>query len=196
MDREVSESRPGSASGFTETITKETGDVPYMVDPPVDQLEQYELFIDGEFRESSGDDRIVVDFPYNGEEWASVPDGTVADIDDTVAAARDAFQRDEWRDTPSSDRREILNQIADVIDEHATELGELETLQNGTLLREMEPQMNAMGDWYRYYGRICDEVGDGRTINVESNGGEMFNYVRHEPTGSSAQSRRGTRRCC
>ncbi len=154
-----------------------------MVDLPVDELGSYELFIDGEFRDSSGGDRIVVDFPYNGEEWATVPDGTAQDIDDAVEAARDAFGREEWRGLSPADRRDLLNDIADVIDDHAAELGELETLQNGKLLREMEPQMNAMGEWYRYYGRLCEEVGEGRTVPVESKGGEMFNYVRKEPYG-------------
>ncbi len=154
-----------------------------MIELPVDELESYELFIDGEFCGSSGDDRITVDFPYNGEEWATVPDGTTQDIDDAVSAARDAFERDEWRGLSPADRRELLNDIADVIDDHAAELGELETLQNGKLLREMEPQMNAMGEWYRYYGRLCEEVGEGRTVPVESKGGQMFNYVRKEPYG-------------
>ncbi|MFB6108752.1 MAG: aldehyde dehydrogenase [Haloplanus sp.] len=154
-----------------------------MRDLPVDDLESYELFIDGEFRESTGDDRIVVDFPYNGEEWATVPDGTAEDVDDAVAAARAAFEGDEWRGWVPSERRALLNDIADVIDDNAAELAELETLQNGKLLREMEPQMRVMGDWYRYYGRLCDELGDGRTIPVENKGGEMFNYVRKEPYG-------------
>lgn len=145
--------------------------------------QSYELFIDGEFRRSSGSDRIRVTFPYNGEEWANVPDGTEQDIDDAVTAAQNTFQHGEWPELSANDRRETLNQIADVIDAHAAELAELETLQNGKLLREMEPQMNVMGDWYRYYGRLCDEIGEGRTIPVENKDGEMFNYVRKEPLG-------------
>jgi aldehyde dehydrogenase (NAD+) len=147
------------------------------------EVEEYDLFIDGEFRASDGGDRIEVDFPYDGSIWASVPNGTATDIDDAVGAARAAFERADWRNTQPSDRRETLNQIADVIDEYATELAEFETLQNGKLLREMEPQMNVMGDWFRYYGRLCEEVGEGRTIPVENKDGQMFNYIRKEPFG-------------
>lgn len=147
------------------------------------EVQEYDLFIDGEFRQSNGDDRIEVDFPYDGSIWASVPNGTATDVDDAVQAARHAFDHDDWPNTQPSDRRTVLNQIADVIDEYSTELAELETLQNGKLLREMEPQMNVMGDWFRYYGRLCEDVGEGRTIPVENKDGQMFNYVRKEPYG-------------
>ncbi|MFC6732090.1 aldehyde dehydrogenase [Haladaptatus sp. GCM10025893] len=141
------------------------------------------MFVDGRFRASSGDDRIDVSFPYDGTVWATVPDGTAADVDTAVGVARAAFESDAWGDAKPSDRRVILNQIADTIDANTRELAELETLQNGKLLREMEQQMEALGEWYRYYGRICEEVESGRTIPVDKKDGQMFNYVRHEPYG-------------
>lgn len=147
------------------------------------EIEEYDHFIGGEFKSSTGDNRIDVEFPYDGTTWASVPDGTTTDIDDAVRTANEAFERDDWRDTQPSERRKILNQIADVIDEHAHELAELETLQNGKLLREMEPQMNGLGEWYRYYGRLCEETDEGRTIPVENKDGQMLNYIRKEPFG-------------
>lgn len=147
------------------------------------EVKEYGIFINGKFKKSSGDERIKVDFPYDSSTWASVPDGTATDIDDAVCAARDVFERDGgWMAKPS-DRREILNQIADVIDDNTSELAELETLQNGKLLHEMKSQMNIMGDWFRYYGRLCEEVGEGRTIPVENKDGQMFNYIRKEPYG-------------
>ncbi|WP_332898446.1 aldehyde dehydrogenase [Haladaptatus sp. CMSO5] len=149
----------------------------------IEGVTDYELFIDGAFRASHGGDRIEVSFPYDGTVWATVPDATEEDVDDAVAAARAAFERDEWRDTKPSDRRVILNQIADTIDAHADELAELETLQNGKLLREMKEQLSGLGEWYRYYGRIAEEVESGRTIPVDKKDGQMFNYIRHEPFG-------------
>jgi len=146
-------------------------------------VEEYELFIDGEFNPSEGSERIDVDFPYDGSIWASVPNGTETDVDDAVRAARTAFNEGGWGTKPPSDRREILNQIADAIDNHARELAELETLQNGKLLREMEPQMNVMGNWFRYYGRLCEQGGEGRTLPVENKNGQMFSYIRKEPYG-------------
>jgi aldehyde dehydrogenase (NAD+) len=37
------------------------------------------------------------------------------------------------------------------VDDNADELAELETRQNGKLLREMQGQMETRGEWHRYY---------------------------------------------
>lgn len=47
----------------------------------------WELYVDGAFEESSGDDRIEVEYPYDGTVWATVPAGTVTDVDRAVASA-------------------------------------------------------------------------------------------------------------
>ena len=52
---------------------------------------QYDHFIDGGFRKSDGDGSIDVEYPYTGEVWASVPDGTAADVDTAVSVARGTF---------------------------------------------------------------------------------------------------------
>jgi len=36
-------------------------------------LTEYDLFVDGRFRESTGEDRITVGSPYDGEAWATSP---------------------------------------------------------------------------------------------------------------------------
>lgn len=142
----------------------------------------YDHFIDGSFVESTGEDRIEVSYPYDGTTWASVPDGTPADVDRAVAAAADAFADDAWRGLLPSERAGLLHDVADVIDDHADELGELETRQNGKLIREMSAQMNGMGEWYRYYASLC-RTEEGRTIPTENKDGEMFTYTRKEPRG-------------
>lgn len=145
-------------------------------------IESYDQFINGEFAPSESDDRADVEFPYDGDPWATVPLGTSGDVDRAVAAARDAFERDDWAGLQPSERAGLLREVATVIDKHADELAELETRQNGKLIREMSGQMNSLGDWFRYYASQC-ETREGDTIPVESKDGEMFNYVVSEPYG-------------
>lgn len=143
-------------------------------------MQAWDLFIDGAFESSSGDETIEVEYPYDGQVWATVPNGTTEDVERAVSAANRAFE--EWRDWMPSERASVLHDIADIFDAHAEELGELETRQNGKLLREMRGQMNGIGDWYRYYAGLCN-TSEGRTPPVENKAGEMFNYVRKEPIG-------------
>lgn len=147
----------------------------------LDSETHYDVVIDGGYQEPATNDRIAVTFPYTGEQWATVPRAGKEGVDDAVAAARRAYENG-WKDTLPSKRREILDQIADVLDEHYEELGQLETLQNGKLIREMEGQIESLSEWYRYYGSLCDAL-EGKVIPVENKGGEMFNYTQQEPYG-------------
>ena len=148
-----------------------------------DEATEYDSFVDGEFRGAESGERIEVVYPYDGEVWATVPRGDEPDVDRAIGAARRAFESDEWRGLRASDRRELLYDIGAVVDEHAEELARLETRQNGKLLREMGGQLESIGEWYRYFGRLCDDLEEGRTVPVESKDGGMFNYVEKEPYG-------------
>ncbi|WP_203229188.1 aldehyde dehydrogenase family protein [Halobellus captivus] len=145
-----------------------------------EQSEHYQHFINGEFVESTGDTRIDVEFPYNGEIWGSVPHGTKEDVDQAVNAAKKAFR--EWRRTTISERYDYLHSIADALDDHAEELGELETRQNGKLIREMQGQASGFGGTLRHYASLIDsDRGEVIPVNTKDEG--MFNYVVHEPYG-------------
>ena len=54
------------------------------------------LYIGGELVSPSGTATIEVRSPANGELVGTVPDGTAADVDRAVAAAREAFDRGPW----------------------------------------------------------------------------------------------------
>jgi acyl-CoA reductase-like NAD-dependent aldehyde dehydrogenase len=61
----------------------------------------YQLFIGGEWADSSGDEALDVVNPSTEEVIGTVPQATPADVDRAVAAARDAFDEGAWpRMTP------------------------------------------------------------------------------------------------
>jgi len=107
-----------------------------------------------------------------------VPDGTSENVNAAVDAARDAFE--EWRATTPSERRRILHQIGELVDECAEELGTLETRQNGKLLRDMQGQMEGLGEWYLYFAGYVDKH-TGSINPVENKDGRMLNYTLKEP---------------
>ena len=48
-----------------------------------------------------------------------------------VAAARTAFDDGRWSNLPPNKRERIINKLADLIESHAAEFAELESIDNG-----------------------------------------------------------------
>ena len=69
--------------------------------------------------------------PATEEVLALVAEGDKADVDEAVKAARKAFEEGKWSKIGPHQRARYLFKIADLIDQHADELAELETLDNG-----------------------------------------------------------------
>jgi aminomuconate-semialdehyde/2-hydroxymuconate-6-semialdehyde dehydrogenase len=64
-----------------------------------------------------------------GEVYGQIPDSNKKDIEAAVHAAKEAFPA--WSVTPADKRFQILNNIADLIDENLDALAEAETIDNG-----------------------------------------------------------------
>ena len=71
--------------------------------------------------------------PIDGQLLAHVARGGAAEVDQAVTAARAAFPG--WRDLGAEGRREILHRLAHLVERDLEQLANLETLDNGSLLR-------------------------------------------------------------
>lgn len=87
----------------------------------------YSLTIDGKAVETQATFDVIN--PATGELLAQCPQGSVADLDNAVAAARRAFPG--WAAKPDSERQEALGKIADLIEAHQAELAALITAEQG-----------------------------------------------------------------
>jgi len=90
------------------------------------------LFIGGDWVAPEGTDTISVISPSTEEIIARVPDGTEADIDKAVAAARTAFDRGPWPRMTPTERGEILAKVAAQITAEMTDMAEIITLEMGS----------------------------------------------------------------
>src|SRR5689334_18448768 len=96
----------------------------------------YQMFINGEFRDSvSGRTREIRD-PANQELIAIVPEGTKEDAVLAIEAARVAFDNGIWRNMEYKERETLLKKVAAKIREKAEKLAELEVRNNGKTLAE------------------------------------------------------------
>ena len=69
------------------------------------------FFIDGQWRPAATAERSPVVDPATGQEWASVPVATAAELDDAVDAARAALPG--WSDLTAAERAEYLLRTAE-----------------------------------------------------------------------------------
>ncbi|WP_011582899.1 MULTISPECIES: aldehyde dehydrogenase family protein [Chelativorans] len=87
----------------------------------------YALTINGKAVQTSTTFDVIN--PATGEVAAACPEGTVAELNAAVAAAKSAFPA--WSSRPDSNRREALGKIADLIEAHREELAALITAEQG-----------------------------------------------------------------
>ena len=94
--------------------------------------------------------------PATGRPDSEVPLAGKADIDDAVAVAHDAFM--VWRETRPAERRERLNRLADLIEQHGDEFSRRGTLDNGTPISVTAGFGNFFAEWARYYAGWADKI--------------------------------------
>jgi betaine-aldehyde dehydrogenase len=95
-------------------------------------IEQDCLYIGGELIKPAGTGTIDVINPYTEEVAGRVPEGTEADIDAAVAAARNAFDHTDWATRPAAERGEILERAKNAILARMDEISDLITIQMGS----------------------------------------------------------------
>ncbi|HWM74085.1 MAG TPA: aldehyde dehydrogenase family protein, partial [Nocardioides sp.] len=88
-------------------------------------LDRDALFIGGEWTAPASGGLLQVISPHSEEVVATVPEGTPADIDAAVAAARKAFDEGPWPRTPPSDRIAVVEAFSAL---YAARLGEMADL--------------------------------------------------------------------
>jgi 1-pyrroline dehydrogenase len=140
-------------------------------------VQQHKNFIGGEWVESDGGTMEVLN-PATGEAIAEVPRSTEADVDRAVEAAKKALP--EWLEKTPKDRMELLLKLADVIDEHAEELGRLESLNVGKPMSIAVDEMPTSADNLRFF------AGAARTLEGKSAAEYVEGYtslIRREPLG-------------
>jgi phenylacetaldehyde dehydrogenase len=148
------------------------------------------LLIGGEWVEAQSDKRIPVTDPATGREIASVPDASAADIDRAVQAARNAFDNGPWRTMLAAQREALLWKLADLIDRHADELAELESLDNGkTKFMASVVDVPGTSNHFRYMAGWATKI-EGATIDISvppPPGGRVNAFTLREPVGVVAQ---------
>jgi aminobutyraldehyde dehydrogenase len=135
-------------------------------------------FVGGEWVEAVEGGTMEVLNPATGETIAEVPAGTAADVDRAVEAAARAWP--EWLDSTPAERAELLLKLADILDQNADELAEIESRNVGKPLGYARDEMPVCSDNLRFF------AGAARVLEGRSAGEYMKGYtsmIRREPLG-------------
>ena len=144
------------------------------------EIERFEMYIDGQWKQSASGRWFDTKNPFTGEVWAQLPHADETDVDLTVRAAHEAFTSGPWASMTASDRGLLLYRLGDVIAANAAYLAELEVKDNGKLMVEMLGQTRYLPRWCQYYGGLADKV-EGSVTPIDKAG--MLHYITHEPIG-------------
>ncbi|MBT2617481.1 MULTISPECIES: aldehyde dehydrogenase [unclassified Bacillus (in: firmicutes)] len=142
------------------------------------------FYINGEWLDSASGETIETINPSNGEVIGRFQSATKEDIDQAVAAARQAFDHGPWSEVTRKDRAKTLRQISALIKQHQAELATLESLDNGKLYTEsFNDDVQEASDLFEYYAGWTDKY-YGENNPVE---GDFLSYTTRDPIGVCGQ---------
>ncbi|HXD28163.1 MAG TPA: aldehyde dehydrogenase family protein [Arthrobacter sp.] len=143
---------------------------------------RYDHYIGGEWKAPLKGEYFENITPVTGQVFCEVGRGTAEDIEAAIDAAEGAAPA--WGRTSPAERAQVLNKIADRIEENLEMLAVVETWDNGKAVREtLNADLPLAVDHYRYYaGAIRAQEGSLSQLDEHTTA-----YHFHEPLGVVGQ---------
>ena len=144
-------------------------------------MSEFKLLIDGKFVGSSNGKTIEDINPATGETIAEVPQTTLDDMNSAVAAARAAYDDGRWSGLTVGARSAILEKLATLIDEHTSEIAELESKDTGKPIKlARDSDIPFASDNLHFFAGAARHLAG--TASSEYTGGHT-SIIRREPVG-------------
>lgn len=135
-----------------------------------------------------GGDVIPLINPATEEQVGEFTDGGAEAVNDAVAQARASFDAGVWHGKPGNERAKVLWRVADLIDENADLLAELDSFDTGMPYSQARMIMNTSAESFRYFAGWATKL-NGIAHDVQQTGGiagaysNMHGYTLKEPYG-------------
>ena len=142
----------------------------------------FQNFVGGKWVDAAEGGTAEIINPATGDTIAEVPDGTQADVDRAVEAAKAALP--EWLETTPGERAEMMLKLADALEANADELVQLESQNVGKPFGIARDEVPVSADNIRFF------AGAARTLEGRAAGEYMRGYtsmIRREPVGIVGQ---------
>lgn len=146
---------------------------------------QKEFFIDGQWVAPEGTDTVTILNPATEEVSGSFVDGTNADMDRAVAAARTAFDRGPWPRMAPTERAEIIMRATQNLRRYNDEMAHTLTAEMGSpISQSLGAQMPVAVDVFEYYASLASTYEwEARRPTYDAGNAGYEIIVRQEPVG-------------
>jgi aldehyde dehydrogenase (NAD+) len=142
------------------------------------------FFIDGVWTAASGTTTFEVLNSASEERYATVVEAQEADINRAVAAARNAFDNGPWPRMAHAERAEMMEALANELDQLADKHAEIWTAESGVLHSISKGRAISLSRTYRFYADLAATF-PFQERHTPQNGGNVALLVR-EPVGVAA----------
>lgn len=143
-------------------------------------IKNYQMLINGAWVDASDSGTFESTNPATGEIWSRVPEATEADVNDAVEAAHHAFTQGPWSKLTPTDRGRHLRKLGDLLAEQSEELGRVESVDTGKMLKETRWQAKYIAEFFHFFAGCADKV-SGETLPIDKP--DMFVFTKREPLG-------------
>ena len=143
-------------------------------------LARFQMCIDGQWLDALSGKTFESLDPSSAQPWALLPDAAEEDVERAVQAAQKAFDDPAWRKLSATARGKLLRRLGDLIAENREHLAQLESRDNGKLIRETRGQVGYLPEFFHYTAGLADKL-EGGTLPIDKP--DMFAYTVHEPLG-------------
>lgn len=115
--------------------------------------------------------------PIDGHRLGTVTSGGTADVDRAATAAANAFP--EWSALAGTERKRILHDVADLIEERADQIAITECVDTGQTIRFMKAAAVRGAANFRFFADQAPSAGDGQSLPAT----DHVNYTTRYPIG-------------
>ncbi|XP_011306758.1 mitochondrial 10-formyltetrahydrofolate dehydrogenase isoform X2 [Fopius arisanus] len=142
-----------------------------------------QLFINGKFVDGRGA-KIPSINPHDENVICEVESGSPEDVDLAVQAAKRAHEEGEWSKISARERGALLFKLADLMEQHKSELATIESIDSGAVYTlALKTHVGMSIETWRYFAGWCDKI-QGSTIPIShARPNRNLTFTRKESIG-------------
>ena len=142
------------------------------------KLELLPINIAGEWRLGGGDESATL-YPATGEIVGRLRAPSLADVEEAIQKADQAFRTSGWAQKKPHERAAVLYRIALLIRERAEPLAQLQRLDNGKPINETRALVASAAGTFQYFAAACETMEETLTPSR----GDFMTMSVYEPMG-------------